>query len=352
MKRFIWMIAAVAAWTACGPKGAPPAGRSQTPAAAPRPVQIAAVETSGAGEISVPATVAARQSATLAARIPAAVRELPHREGEAVAAGEVVVRLDDAALRSGLAAAQAGLQAAEADLARMQGLAQRGAATPREVEEATARAAVARAGLSGANENLSYAVLRSPFAGTLAARKVDVGDVVSPGQPLVVIEGRGGLELRATLAAGESQALRPGSEIQAQVDGVAAPLRARVTALSPAGDPATHRFELRADLPADPQAKSLRSGLFARLLLPAPQSRETTFSVPSAAVFQRGGLTGVFVAAQDRGRLLARLRWIAPGAPAGDRIEVRAGLEAGESVVLHPGDLADGDPLTLQREAL
>lgn len=334
------------ALAACGgeePKAPAPVSSSQSAARPSRSVQTAAVETTGGRLITIPATVAARQSATLAARIPAAVRELPRREGERVAAGAVVARLDDTALRGGLAAAEANVQAAESDLARMRSLEKSGAATPREVEEATARAASAQAGLSAARENLSYAVLRSPFSGVIAARRVEVGDVVAPGQPLVEIEGAGGLELRATLSAEESIALRPGSAVEARVDGIAAPLQGRVAALSPAGDPATHRFELRTDLPA---ADGLRSGLFARLLLPAQAGaeQEASLAVPAAAVFQRGGLTGVFTISEGtEGGKVARLRWIAPGSTTGDRIEVRSGLEAGERVVLDPGDLADGE---------
>ena len=325
---------------ACG-KEETHAKAPQVQARTPRAVRTAAVERTGGGTVTVPATVAARQSATLAARIPAAVRELTRREGESVAAGAVIVRLDDTALRAGLAASQANVQAAEIDLARMQSLARAGAATPREVEGASVRAAAARAELSGVRENLSYAVLRSPFSGVLAARHVEMGDVVSPGQPLVEIEGSGGLELRATVSAEESRGLRPGSEIEARIDGVAEPLRARVTALSPAGDPATHRFELRADLP---KTEGLRSGLFARLVLPTQSTDgEEILTIPAAAVFQRGGLTGVFVA---EGGKTARLRWIAPGHQEGDRIEARAGVEPGERVVIDPGDLADGDPLT------
>lgn len=350
IRKGFYLLSALIALAACG-GGHETAKAPEAQAKPPRAVRTAAVESSGAGTVTVPATVAARQSATLAARIPAAVRELPYREGESVAAGAVVARLDDSALRAGMAAAQATVQAAEIDLARMQGLASKGAATPREVEAATVQAAGARAELSSVRENLAYAVLRSPFAGVVAARRVEAGDVVSPGQPLIEIEGSGGLELRATVSAGESRGLRPGSEIEARIDGLAGPLRARVTALSPAGDPATHRFELRADLPA---AEGLRSGLFARLILPTPAAgggeSEETFSVPAAAVFQRGGLTGVFVAAE--GGKVARLRWIAAGAPAGDRVEVRSGLEPGERVVLDPGDLADGDPLSASQEVL
>ena len=348
MNRFknLFFVVLIALVGCRGEKAEAPSPKA--PAPAPRAVATAAVETSGGGTVTVPATVAARQSATLASRIPAAVREIARREGERVATGAVVVRLDDGALRAGMAAAEAQDETAESDLARMQGLAKVGAATPREVEEASARAASARAMLSSARENLSYAVLRSPFSGVLAARRVEVGDVVSPGQPLVEIEGSGGLEIRATLSAEESLGLRPGAPVEARVDGIPGILTARVTALSPAGDPATHRFELRADLPA---AGALRSGLFARLLLPAPSRQEESLTVPAAAVFERGGLTGVFVAAED-GKV-ARLRWIAVGAPAGDRVEVRAGLSAGERVVLAPGDdLTDGAPLLPGKEAL
>ncbi len=327
------MAAAGVALAACGhepPK--PPA----VPAKAPRTVHVGVVESSTGGARSLPATVFARQSATLAARISAAVIELPKREGEAVARGAVLVRLDDAALRAGVAAAEANAKAARTDLARIPGLAGRGAATPRELDEATARAAAAEAQLSAARDNLAYAVLRAPFAGALAARRVEVGDVVSPGQPLVVLEGQGGLEVRATASAEEVAGLKPGSEIPAQVDGQAKPLPARVTALSPAGDPATHRFELRADLPG---ADGLRSGLFARLEVPGASGAVLT--VPAAAVFARGGLTGVLVV--DTG--VARLRWIAVGERSGDRIEARAGLARGEKVVLEPQGLDDGDPI-------
>jgi RND family efflux transporter MFP subunit len=229
------------------------------------------------------------------------------------------------------------LAAAEADLRRAQNLMARGAATPREGEEATSRAAAAKAQLLAARDQLAYAVLRAPFAGRVAARPVNVGDVVSPGRPVVEIEGAGGLEVLATVEAGAAAALSPGSRVEALVDGQAVPLTALVRAVSPAGDAATHRFEVRADLPGSP---GLRSGLFARLLLPS-STGPTRITVPEGALFARGGLTGVFVVQDGR----ARLRFVAKGARVGGGVEVRAGLAAGESVVLDPQGLVDGTPV-------
>jgi RND family efflux transporter MFP subunit len=291
---------------------------------------------------AVPATVRARDRATLSARMPASVMELPFHEGEHVVKGVVVARLEDSALRAALAATEAGLKSAQADQQRAENLLAKDASTPREVEQARAQAAAAEAAVQGARDQLSYAVLRAPFAGTVAARPVNVGDVVSPGSPVIEIEGEGGLEVWATVDAGEAASLSVGQELQARVDGQADALTVKVRSLGRAGDPSTHRFELRADLPA---AQGLRSGVFARLILSAGKGEITAMPmVPQRAVFSRGGLTGVYVI---DGRA-ARLRWIAVGQVSGDQVEIRAGLGAGEKVALDPTGLEDGAAVLVQ----
>jgi len=328
-------VAALGA-AACGRHEARPA--AEAPAGPARHVTTAeVVRTGGAGEVAVPGTVQARRRAALSARMPASVVELPYHEGQWVKAGAVVVRLDGAALQAAVAAAEAAVRASQSDLERTKSLLEKGAATPRELEQVTAAASGAQAQLTAAKDGLSYSALRAPFDGRVAARRVNLGDVANPGMPLIEIEGEGGLELRATVESAVAATLKPGAKLRAQVDGQAAPLAATVTAIAPAGDPTTHRFEVKADLPAAP---SLRAGLFARLMVPGVEA-DPRLTIPVGAAFERGGLTGVFVVADGR----ARLRWIAAGAREGSAVEVRAGLEAGEHVVLDPADLADGAPV-------
>jgi len=155
--------------------------------------------------------------------------------------------------------------------------------------------------------------------------------------PLIEIEGDGGLEVRATVDPEVGAGLRPGAQLEALVDGQPDALTATVAAIAPAGDPTTHRFELKANLP---QAAGLRAGLFARLLAPGAR-KDPKLTVPAEALFERGGLTGVFVVTDGT----ASLRWIAPGARDGDAVEVRAGLNESEQVVLNPVDLVDGNPV-------
>jgi RND family efflux transporter MFP subunit len=326
---------------ACGGHEAPKPAEPPGPARDVKTAEV--VRSGGAGEVAVPGAVQARRRAALSARVPASVTELPYQEGQWVPAGAVVVRLDDAAVRAAVAAAEAGAKAAEADLERTKALLDKGAATPRELEQMTAAASGARAQLTAARDNLSYAALRAPFAGRVAARRVNLGDVVNPGMPLIEIEGEGGLELRATVESGIAATLRPGAKVKALVDGQPGPLTAAVTAVAPSGDPTTHRFELKADLPA---TSGLRAGLFARLLVPGV-SAEFRLTVPATALFERGGLTGLFVVHDGK----ARLRWVAAGARDGGTVEIRAGVEAGERVVLDPAGLADGAAVNEQRAA-
>lgn len=319
---------------ACGGRVTPKTSAPQAgPAKNVRTAEV--VRSSGAGDVAAPGAVQARKRAALSARIPASVTALPYEEGEWVPAGAVVVRLADAAVRAAVAAAEAGVQAAESDLERTKALVDKGAATRRELEQATAAASAARAQLTAARDSLSYSTLRAPFAGRVAARRVNVGDVVNPGMALIEIEGEGGLELRATVESGVAATLRPGAKVRALVDGQPGPLAATVSAIAPSGDPTTHRFELKADLPP---ADGLRAGLFARLLVPGAAAAELRLTVPATALFERGGLTGLFVV---RGGP-ARLRWVAAGARDGGTVEIRAGVTEGEHVVLDPAGLTDG----------
>ena len=71
-------------------------------------------------------------------------------------------------------------------------------------------------------------------------------------------------------------------------------------------------------------------------------------SVPGIALFERGGLTGLFVVSDGK----ARLRWVAAGVRDGDTVEIRAGVEAGERVALDPTGLVDGAPVKELQQAL
>jgi RND family efflux transporter MFP subunit len=287
-----------------------------------------------AGSTLVPATVAARQRATLSTRLAATVRAVAVQEGQRVAAGELLASLAAADVRGGLAAAESALGAASAHERRIRELSATRAATPAELEMAEAQRAQAEAAVAAARANLAHAEIRAPFAGTVQARRVEPGDLVGPGQPIVELEGDE-LELTASLSAPEVRGLAVGAAVRFAT--AAGRGQAVVTALARGGDPVSHRRALRARVTSFDG--ELRSGTFARLEVPAAGGAPAGGAwVPRSALVSRGDLTGVFVVEGGR----AALRWLALGEAAGDLVGVRAGLAAGEAVVDDPGVLRDG----------
>jgi hypothetical protein len=166
---------------------------------------------------------------------------------------------------------------------------------------------------------------------------VNAGDLVGPGQPLLELEGSGGLEIQATVVEREAAGLRTGARLAFTAGDARG--TAEITALAPGGDPVSHRVALRARVVDG--AEGLRSGTFARLEIPSSEPGAAELWIPRSAVVERGDLTGVFVADGDR----ARLRWLSVGEVNADRVAVRAGLGAGETIVDRPGALRDGAPL-------
>ena len=204
----------------------------------------------------------------------------------------------------------------------------------------TARVAGSQAQVTAARDALSHAALLPRSRGAWPPPR-EPRRCREPRHDARRDRGPGGLEVRATVEPAVAVALRPGAKLRAVVDGQSDPITATVTAVAPAGDATTNRFEVKASLPP---IAGLRAGLFARLLV-SGQPGDPQITVPSSALFARGGLTGVFVVSEGR----ARLRWVAPGARAGDLVEIRAGVEAGEHVVLDPTGLVDGARIKEQR---
>jgi RND family efflux transporter MFP subunit len=317
--------------------GAAPADR---PEAAPARVRL--VDAGPARSAPwVAASVAAARRATLSTRLSASVRAVHAEEGARVAAGRLLVSLSDDDVRAQLAAAQTALATAEANQKRFAALAAQRAATQSELEMAESQRAQAAAAVAAARATLGYTEIRAPFAGTVQARRVNAGDLVGPGQPLVEVEGAA-LEIQASLSEEEAAGISVGRELRFQSG--EAEGRARVTALSPGGDALSHRRSLRAAVLSGGDA--VRSGSFARLELPSGKAAGAEPWVPRSALVQRGDLTGVFVAEGGR----ANLRWVALGEPVGDRVPVRAGLRAGEPVIDAPAALRDGQAIEVSRD--
>lgn len=313
-----------------------------SPSAAPRPKQLQTArvrlvkQAPGGSGAWVAASLAPVRRATISTRLSATVRSVHVEEGAKVVRGQTLVTLSDEDVRAQLGAAETALANAIAQERRIEDLSRQQAATSIELEAARAQRTQAAATLATARAGLAHSQIRAPFDGMVQARKVNAGDLVGPGQPLVELEGTE-LEVQASLSDDEAKGLRIGQKLRWQAGAVQG--ESEITALSPGGDLLSHRRALRARVIGRPA--EARSGSFARLQLPNATARASGAWIPRSALVERGDLAGVFVAEEGR----ARLRWLSLGEASGDLISVRAGLTPGDKVIDHPGALRDEQPI-------
>ena len=172
-------------------------------------------------------TIHARETAIVSAQVMGRIHQVLVRAGENVRAGQILVVLDDAALRASSDQAQAAVRAAQGQQAAAQTDANLAASTleryrqlqaeksvsPQEMDEVSRRAEAAAARLdavraqteaarsqaSGATTMLGYTRLRAPFSGVVTARMADPGTMAAPGMLLLQIDQAGALQLQTTV---------------------------------------------------------------------------------------------------------------------------------------------------------
>lgn len=301
--------------------------------------------------IHLDGVIEAVQQSTVSAQTSGIVRSLPYDVDDSVAAGALIVQLDDSEQRSRLRQAQAGLDEAEASLSdarqqfdRIEAVHQRGLVSRQEFDQArnnlsAARARVERASgaVSEAREQLSYTRVEAPYSGILIERHVEVGESVNPGQPL--LSGLSLEQLRVVVDLPQKYAELARTERQAQVslaDGRV--LETGEMTFYPYANPQTHTFRLRMRL-NEPNG-SLFPGMLVKVGVPVA-SREALW-VPASSLVRRSELRAVFVLDdQDR----PRLRQVRTGVRDNGRLEILAGLSEGERVVTDPAVLIGSDRL-------
>ena len=282
-------------------------------------------------------TVQAKLHATLEAKLSGRIDKMPILLGQAVKAGQLVAHLDAVEIKARLEQAEASLQQAERDWKRTSTLFDQQAATRSDYDAADSRIRVAKAAVAEAQAMMGYVEVLAPFDGVVTKKWVDVGDLASPGKPLIDIEDPTMLQLEADVPEAIASRIQQDARLAIRVDSVKGDLAGTVREIAPTADPSTRTFRVKFDLP---QTAGLKSGQFARLVVPVGESNSVR--VPASAVVVRGQLEILFVITNQR----AQLHLVKTGRKIGDEVEILAGLDAGESVVIGGASLlVDGQPV-------
>ncbi|MDP2136288.1 MAG: efflux RND transporter periplasmic adaptor subunit [Candidatus Didemnitutus sp.] len=301
-------------------------------------VRVAASETAALAEIT--GTVRPAQRATLAARVMGAISEELVSLGQPVRTGDLLLKISAVEITARVAQAQAQLNVAVRDLARERDLLRVGASTADMVRGLEDRFTMTAAMVREAETMLGYTELRAPFDGVVARKFVQAGDLASPGQPLLELEGAGDFQIEVGIPDSLSGNLQLGVSLLAEEPAANATFQARLIELSSAADAVARTVTAKFAVPAD---APVRSGQFVRVHVPA--GRITALLVPISAVTTVGQMERIFIAENNR----AMLRIVKTGAAHNGLVEILSGLSAGESVVVQPpANLREGQPLEVQ----
>ena len=276
----------------------------------------------------------------VAAQEEGVVTAVAVREGDRVAAGDLVVQLDDRRIRAELAEAEARLLDARAQARRAKALEADGLISPSDADTIRASEAMAEARAELLRTRVSFTRITAPVAGVVLARRVEVGNLASARTPLVELAAGAGLLLRVPVSELEVVHLRPGDAATVKVDALPdVSMAARIARVFPAAEGTTRQVTVELSL-VDPPA-AVRPGFLARARM-VVEKRKGVLLVPEPAL-QRGSETPHFVWVLDGET--ARVRPVEPGERVDGRVVVRKGLAAGDEVVVEGlVRLRDGGP--------
>jgi RND family efflux transporter MFP subunit len=279
------------------------------------------------------------EQATVATKLMGTVAEVFVREGDRVARGQALVRIDArdvdakaAQVAAGVAAARAARDNAAVQAARIRRLYADSAAPKAMLDAAETGLAQANAGLGAAEASgaevesvRDYAVVRAPFAGVVTRRFVDPGAFATPGVPLTTIQDATRLRISATATPDAARALQRGTALDATIDG--RPARATVEGVVPSAAGGVYTINA---IVANP-GLALPAGTSATLSVRV--GTRHALLVPAEAVVREGDLVGVRV----RSGNALELRWVKTGSRVGPLTEILSGVRAGDQVFVPSG---------------
>jgi RND family efflux transporter MFP subunit len=199
-----------------------------------------------------------------------------------------------------------------------------------------------RSGLALARQQLADTVLNAPIDGAVRERKASVGEYLAAGAPVVGLVKLHPLRLRVAVPERDAAAVRIGQAVRVKLEGDPVEHAGRVVRVSPAIQEQNRTLAVEAEV-ANPDGR-LRPGAFARAEIVVEADR-TAVLVPASAVVTFAGLEKVF-GVQGGTAVEKRIR---TGRRTGERVEVLEGVVAGELIVVEPGNLVAGTPVTVTR---
>lgn len=296
------------------------------------------------------------RESTIAGKIMGKVASVEVKSGDRVSKHQVLIRIDGKGIQGQVSQAEGALAQAKAAkvmagqmLDRYEKLKQTDSASQAKHDKATfdydsALGAVrqAQGALTTAKSYLKQTVIKAPFGGVVVDTMIEVGEMASPGVPLLRMEGESDLEFEATVNGQDIDLISQDQEVVIELDtthGDRKELSGHVSEIVPSLDRVTHSNLVRIKLEDN---SAVRSGTFGRAKFFKRPGSCPGILIPKERIIRHGQLTAVYILDPDQ---IVRLRLIRVGNSVLDQVEVLSGLQAGDRYISSDlGALIDGQP--------
>ena len=304
-------------------------------------------------------SILAERKADLRAEASAVVLEVLKDNGDVVRRGDLLVRLDETAIRDNLNAAEdsarnAGFQweQAKRNLERLKTLRASGMATLQSIDDAEIRANSAQNEVSGANSRVALArqqlqrtQVRAPFDGVIGERKASPGDTASVGKELLKVIDPASLRLVGRVSADQAGRVKLGQAVRFRVNGYGdESFDGKVTRIDPTANEATRQLEVLVAFtgPARPRV----SGLYAEGQISSEANGQRVPVVDESAIQRLGD--GSFVWRVDASVVHKVAVSLGNRDIRSGQYAVQSGVQTGDRLLRNPGSsLKDGQAISL-----
>lgn len=288
-------------------------------------------------------SVQPERKADLRAEVSAVVLQVLKENGDVVKRGDVLVKLDETAIRDSLNSAEAASRAAkqaldqsERQVERMQTLRTSGMTSAQAMDDAEVRRnnassdlAAARTRAVQARQQLQRTVVRAPFDGVVSERKVSAGDTASIGKELLKVIDPTSMRFEGRVSADRIAMVKPGQAVTFRINGYAGQeFRGVVKRVDPAADEITRQVEVLVGF-APGAAQPRVSGLYGEGRIEAETA--SALMLPEGALVKAGDSAFAW-RLKDRTLNKVGVK-LGPRDARSGQYEVRSGLAAGDTVM-------------------
>lgn len=301
-----------------------------------------------------------KEERVISTRLMGYIKSIKVEEGDIVKRGDLLFEVDPSDIESALTQAKANLMKANStllmaklnladakrDFERYKNLYEKEVVPKREFEKiklnmemkssqvdlAKSIKVQAESALKQAKAQVKYASVKSPIDGVVISKAKKTSEIVSPGQPVLIVSSLDGIRVKTLVQESEIKNLQIGQDARVEVPALAKEIDAYVISIVPSADATTHSYIVKLNLK---ERDGLTPGMYAKVLIKTDMRDALT--IPFSAVTKRGGITGVFVKSKD----IAKFKPIEILSKFNQKVEID-GLKAKESVILYPrSDLQD-----------